>query len=50
MLDFREYDQFKFNQLRDMQQLANRKKEIDEMPCDIETKNRLIQGVKTAQG
>jgi len=26
--------------------VANRKKEIDEMQCDVETKNRLIKGVK----
>ena len=50
MLDFQEYQKFQFNHLRDLQQLANRKKEIDEMSCDIETKNRLLQGVKTSQG
>ena len=39
-----------FKSLSELQQLANRKKEIDEMQCDIENKNRLLQGVKTAQG
>lgn len=46
----RELDPNQFKLLCELQQVANRKQEIDEMICNQETKTRLMEGIRTASG
>jgi len=50
LFDLRELNLNQFRYLSDLQSVANRKREVDNMQTDLETKNRLKQGIKNAQG
>ena len=50
MFDLKDFDPAQFKLLCELQTVANRKREIEEMQCDQEAKNRLKQSIRTAQG
>ena len=50
LFDLRQFDPNQFKLLSELQTVANRKKEIEEMHTSQETKNRLLEGVRTASG
>ena len=50
MFDLCDFDPNQFKLLCELQNVSNRKREIDDMNCDQETKNRLNQAIRTASG